>query len=59
MDLFKFQDDTIRAEWMLSEAEQGEHADLSTEIGDWSYANEIRAKIFLPDNRDIQGPVLI
>ena len=39
MDLSKFQDDTILAEWMLSETEQGEHANLSMEIGDWSRAH--------------------
>ena len=54
MDLSKFQDDTILAEWMLSEAEQGEHADLPMKIGDWNRANEIRAEIFLPDNVDDQ-----
>lgn len=54
MDLSKFQDDTILAEWLLSEAEQGENTDLSREIGDWSRANEIRAEIFLPDNVDDQ-----
>ena len=54
MDLSKFHDDTILAEWMLSEAEQGEHIDLPMEIGDWSRANEIRAEIFLPDNVDDQ-----
>ncbi len=54
MDLSKFQDDTILAEWMLSETEQGEHTDLSMEIGDWNLANEIRAEIFLPQNVDDQ-----
>ena len=54
MDLSKFQDDAILAEWMLSEAEQGEHTDLSMEIGDWNRANEIRAEIFLPHNVDDQ-----
>lgn len=54
MDLSKFQDDTILAEWMLSEAEQGEHADLPMKIGDWNRANEIRAEVFLPDNVDDQ-----
>lgn len=54
MDLSQFQDDTILAEWMLSETERGEHTDLSMEIGDWSRANEIRAEIFLPDNVDDQ-----
>ena len=54
MDLSKFQDDTILAEWMLSETEQGEHTDLSMEIGDWNLANEIRAEIFLPHNVDDQ-----
>ncbi len=54
MDLSRFQDDTILAEWMLSEAEQGEHIDFATEIGDWNRANEIRAEIFLPDNVDDQ-----
>ena len=54
MDLSKFHDDTILAEWMLVEAEQGEHIDFSTEIGDWNRANEIRAEIFLPHNVDDQ-----
>ncbi|MCY3868804.1 MAG: hypothetical protein OXG87_04550 [Gemmatimonadetes bacterium] len=45
MDLTKFQDGTILAEWMLSEAEQGEHTYLPREIGDWNSANEIRAEI--------------
>ncbi len=54
LDHSKFQDDTILSEWILSEAEQGEHTDLSMKIGDWSRANEIRAEIFLPDNVDDQ-----
>lgn len=54
MDLSKYQDDTILAEWILSEAEQDEQADLPMEIGDWSRANEIRAEIFLPHNIDDQ-----
>ena len=54
MDLSKFHDDTILAEWMLSEAEQGEQIDLPMKIGDWNRANEIRAEIFLPDNVDDQ-----
>ena len=54
MDLSKFQDDAILAEWMLSKTEQGEHANLSMEIGDWNRANEIRAEIFLLDNVDDQ-----
>ena len=27
MDLFKFQDNAILAEWLISETEQGEHTD--------------------------------
>ncbi len=54
MDLSKFQDDTILAEWMLSETEQGEQINLPMKIGDWNRANEIRAEVFLPDNVDDQ-----
>ena len=54
MDLSKFHEDTILAEWVLLETEQGEHTDLPMEIGDWNRANEIRAEIFLPDNVDDQ-----
>ena len=54
MDLAKFQDDTIRAEWPLAEIERGEQVDIPMHIGDWSRANEIRAEIFLPRNADGQ-----
>ena len=54
MDLSKFQDDTIRAEWLLAESEQGEQVDIPMQIGAWGRANEIRADIFLSDSADGQ-----
>ena len=37
MDLSKFQDDTILAEWTLSEAEHKEHADQQFRCPVWRY----------------------
>ena len=59
MDLFKFQDDTILAEWMLSEVEQDEHADLHLYWNVRITHPEGHTDRIKMDWCDTRGPVLI
>ena len=54
MNLSQFHDDRILSEWTLFADETGESLPLTTDAGDWSLANELRAEIYLPPSADGQ-----